>query len=865
MTHTSNNPQNSASSIELRWIKAGRDVIGHQQVIHLPRPNLAALHTLPPPPATLVGRAEPLKELLTALDPTPANAASSSENTGGSHEEHEEQGRAHGSVGRVVAVLAGMGGVGKSALALAASAIAHHEQWFCAELFVDLRGYAPGTEPLSAEVALDVLLRQMGVDPKDIPPGVQERASFYRSALQSLSASDEQGRPVLMVADNASSASQVRPLLPGVGEHRLVATSRGGLHSLAGARHLDLDVLDLESAITLLASDLISHTPEDQRAEDEAGLGRLAGLCGLLPLALEIAAAYLKRSPRLTPNRLADRLEQAVSRVDKLKDPDRDAGQARVLRAVFDASLGFLDRTEAEVFLLVASTPGPTLGTAAAATLTDLPLEEVEEVLEELAAAHLLTQPTPGRWGAHDLLSDYARHHPHPPSGRDQALGRLLDHYTTTTSAANDHLEALPGQLVPDLFSGSDAALAWLDAERTTLVAAALAAPALGDTDAAIALPLHLNEYLYRGRYFEDLEQVLRSAQATARATGDHMREGRAWNYLGTTLRQVRRFNEAIEALTHARDLSHQIGNVHGEAAAWTNLGTALTEVRRFDEAIHALTHARDLHHQTGDQADEAATWNNLGTTLRQVRRFDESIQAHTRALNLYQQIGHTHGEAAVWTNLGTALRQVRRFDEAIHALTQARDMQQQLTDAHGEAQAWTNLGTALRETGRFKEAIDALTHACETFDKLGDAHEEATAWTNLGVALAQVGKPTEAVHALTRARDLYDQTGDVNGEAQAGANLGMALAQAGQPTEAIHNLTRAREAFNQTGDVHGEAQLWNNLGLVLLELGQQADAVRAVQRAVDLFEATGDEHKAALGGELLRWIQQDADADDPA
>ncbi|MFE1078346.1 tetratricopeptide repeat protein [Nocardiopsis alba] len=856
MTHTSNTPKAPASSIDQRWINAGRDVIG-QQVIHPPQPIPSALHTLPPPPATLVGRVEPLKELLSELVPVPEKHRSFR----GANETQEEN---SSSVGVVVSALAGMGGVGKSALALAAGAIAHSKRWFCAELFVDLRGYTPGVEPLSADTALDVLLRQMGVDPEDIPLGVEERASFYRSGLESLSEADEQGRPVLVVADNASSASQIRPLLPGSDGHKLVATSRSGLHSLAGARHLDLDVLDFEAAIELLASDLTTHSPEDPRAKDEAGLGLLASLCGLLPLALEIAAAYLKRNPKLTPARLAERLERAVSRVDKLKDPDRDTGQARVLRAVFDTSLSRLDQIEARVFLLVASTPGPTLGTAAAAILTGLPSEEVEEVLETLASAHLLTQPAPGRWGAHDLLADYARHHSHPPKDRDQALGRVLNHYTATTGAANDCLEALPGQLVSDLFSDSDAALAWFDAERTALVSAALAAPDLGHTDAAITLPLHLAEYLSRERRFEDLERILRSAQATARTTGDHTQEGRAWNYLGMTLRQVRRFDEAIHALTHARDLHRQTGHILGEAAAWTNLGTALAQVRRFDEAIPALTRALELHEHTSAQVDEAATWNNLGTALRQVRRFDESIKAHTRALNLYQLTGQTLGEAAVWTNLGTALRQVHRFDEAIHALTRACDLQQQTSDAHGEAQAWTNLGTALREMGRFNEAIDALTHAREVFDKLGAAHGKAAAWTNLGIALAQVDKPTEAIHALTRARDLYHRTGDVHGEAQAGANLGMALAQAGKPTDAVQALDRAREDFNRTGDIHGEAQLWKNLGQVLLWLGQRAGAGRAVQRAVELFEESGDVREAALGRDLLMRIQEVPETDDP-
>ena len=62
----------------------------------------------------------------------------------------------------------------------------------------------------------------------------EERAGLYRSVLAQIS------EPVLVIADNASSEAQVRPLLPGRGPHRVVVTSR---HTLAGlgARLLDVD------------------------------------------------------------------------------------------------------------------------------------------------------------------------------------------------------------------------------------------------------------------------------------------------------------------------------------------------------------------------------------------------------------------------------------------------------------------------------------------------------------------------------------------------------------------------------------------------------------------------------------------------
>ncbi|MFE3455927.1 hypothetical protein ACFXKD_00155 [Nocardiopsis aegyptia] len=114
--------------------------------------------------------------------------------------------------------MSGMGGVGKTALALKTAAMAARRGWFCAQLFVDLHSYTPTTPPIEAATALDTLLRQAGVDPEDIPPGLEERAAFYRSALHALTQAYAQHRPVLVVPDNAHHLDQIETLLPGPGQ-----------------------------------------------------------------------------------------------------------------------------------------------------------------------------------------------------------------------------------------------------------------------------------------------------------------------------------------------------------------------------------------------------------------------------------------------------------------------------------------------------------------------------------------------------------------------------------------------------------------------------------------------------------------------
>ncbi|MBX9391985.1 ATP-binding protein, partial [Streptomonospora halotolerans] len=516
-------PPAGGDRIRQTAVRAGGDVIGKkvEHHHHHPAGPVTALHALPAPPAGFTGRDALLEELLAAVDPT----------TGADR------------AGVVVSAVAGMGGVGKTALALVVGAAARQRGWFCAELFVDLRGHTPGAQPVDANAALDTLLRALGVDVEKIPPALEERAAFYRSALAALSDRDEHRRPVLVVADNAAAVEQVRPLLPGPGGHRLLVTSRSTLHSLAGARRIDVDVLTPQAAVALLAAILGADDSRSGRTEE---LAEVARWCGYLPLALEISAALLVRAPHLDPARLARHLAQEGRRLERLDDGER------TVRAVFDLSVQRLTPGQARVFALLGVNPGPDIATEAAAVLTGLEAEEAEEVLQDLAGARLLTSHPGGRWSMHDLLTDHARHHltHHTGTEVEAARRRLLDHYTRLTADAAIHLQALPGEAVPATFTGTADALAWLDTEFPNLSAAAYAAQHAGHTDIAVALPLDLGVHLDRRRRFDELISLSTLARDTARTTGRTKAEAAAWNNLGAALAGVRRFQEAIEAHT---------------------------------------------------------------------------------------------------------------------------------------------------------------------------------------------------------------------------------------------------------------------------------------------------------------------------
>jgi predicted ATPase len=180
----------------------------------------------------------------------------------------------------VISAIEGMGGVGKSALAIHA---AHQlaDAFPDRQLYLNLHGATPGLAPLEPIAALERLLQSLGVPAGQVPAEVDAAAARWRSI-----ASD---RRLLIVLDNAATAAQVLPLLPGSATSAVLITSRRVLTALSGATHLPLDTLTSQEAVELVAR---LAGPQRVAAEQEAA-NEIARLCGYLPLALRLAGARL--------------------------------------------------------------------------------------------------------------------------------------------------------------------------------------------------------------------------------------------------------------------------------------------------------------------------------------------------------------------------------------------------------------------------------------------------------------------------------------------------------------------------------------------------------------------------------------------
>jgi hypothetical protein len=229
----------------------------------------APMLRLPAEPTRLAGREEEAEAVLALLAPTSRARAAT-----------------------VVSVLSGLPGIGKTALALHVAHQAVARGWFPGgALFLHLRGHDPAG-PVGAEEAIGTLARALCVDDAMTP---DEQTGLCQAALNRLA---DEGRAVLLIADDASSAVQIERLVPARSEHRLLVTSR---HLLTGpslrARLFRLDELAPRGAAELIAEALRHARPDDPRLREADALAELARHCGHHPLALQIAASLLATDP----------------------------------------------------------------------------------------------------------------------------------------------------------------------------------------------------------------------------------------------------------------------------------------------------------------------------------------------------------------------------------------------------------------------------------------------------------------------------------------------------------------------------------------------------------------------------------------
>ncbi|KOX34188.1 hypothetical protein ADK67_04360 [Saccharothrix sp. NRRL B-16348] len=613
----------------------------------------------------------------------------------------------------VISAIAGTGGIGKSWLALH-WAHRNADRFPDGQLFVDLRGFSPDSDPMEPAVAVRGFLDALGVEPGRVPAEPHAQVALFRSLVA--------GKRMLLVLDNAASTAQITSLLPGSDTCAVVVTSRSRLAGLVtghGARHVPVDTLADADARGLLTARLgAARVDAEPAATDE-----LIRLCAGFPLALSIIAGRAHTHPHLSLAALAGELRDSA--LDALDDTDPAAS----LPAVLSSSHRALTDEQAEVFGLLAMAPGPDSCLAAASSLIGVPPSRARTVLRGLEQASLVNQDVNGRYRMHDLVRRYATDRELPADTRQAALRRVLDFYVHTAYAADllleQHRPAIeldpPADGVrPEPLPDLPAAMAWFDAEHVTLRAAQRTAADHGLHRTAWQLAWTLNTFQYRRGHRHDQLAVWQVAVAAA--------------------------GHLTDPVSHV--LAHRL------------FGRAHAELGRHEEAIGHTRQALALAERHQDPVQQAHAHYTLASALERQGDDRRALEHACRALAFYRTL-----DQPVWT--GNALNAVGWYTARLGdhdggrahceaALTLYREHQ----DVGGVAQTLDSLGYIDHHSGHHRRAVERYREAVRLYHDLGNTYETAETLDRLGHAHTALGERERAGAVWRDAVELYRRLG---------------------------------------------------------------------------------------------------------
>ncbi|MCM2387114.1 AfsR/SARP family transcriptional regulator [Streptomyces albipurpureus] len=737
--------------------------------------------------------------------------------------------------GSGVVMIVGSAGSGKTALAL---------QW-CrgstdafpdGQIFLNLRGHGDES-PMTHKEALSGLLRALGVSYQQLPHDVPALAELYQRTLT--------GRRVLIVLDNAETASQVKQLLPYEAGCLALVTSRnrlGGLIVSHGAPMLPLSPLALDEAEELVRSVIGTARAA---AEPEA-LADLVALCDRTPLALRIAAANLALRP---DGRIADHVAEMRSgnpleSLAVVGDPDS------AVRRAFEHSYRRLDKQAKEAFRVLGLLPCPATTVAAVAALLDRPVNVAHCVIDRLFAEHLVERGSQDRIRLHDLIWWYARllaDAQEPAPAHREARRRLLRWYTASADAAARSLypqilrldiEPVDAEARPESFPDPQTAADWFDAEQAGLVRL-IEREAAGEPHPAVwVLADTLRGYFWLRRDAETWTAVATAALRAAQQAGDLRGQAAAQQSLGLVTFTLGGLELSRTHFEQAIELARRSGWSECESVALSNLAGVSADLGHLSHA--AEFYAQSIGIDRGLRRTPHQPLQGLSEVLYGMGRLAEAERLCRRALVLSQQIAAPDSIARISTTLAMISLDLGELEAAETLARESLQGFQAIGNLSGEGDAFSALALVAAEGGDELGALRYGLAAYRLSRRSGRPRIKLDAMLALGHARYQRREYSRAFEHFRVARKTAEEMGYLKGRTMALLGLGACAVRAQRPHEGLGYAAGALALAqaSQLRLLEGQAQ--SVIALAQSASGHPSAAGRAREQAEGIYRVSG-------------------------
>ncbi|MBK8038339.1 MAG: tetratricopeptide repeat protein [Verrucomicrobiaceae bacterium] len=675
-------------------------------------PKRLAYHLHPDAHAGFIGRKELLKELRTALKPGKNNVI--------------QQARA----------VHADGGVGKTSLAIHLGVELFAKETFDYVLFL---------AATSADALRGDLTALCNAQYLNLPAQEAREATVQYQAVLAFLSQPTTSRRTLFILDGAdneearAAVSSLRGELPGCA-------------FLITSRHADwgkgVTPFPLELFTDAEARDFLRDRLEKSTAIPDELLDTIARELGHLPLALEIAASYI-RSQRLRPQDWLQEWQNAPAATYEHHHKDH-LHYPLPLGRVWDQSFARLDESARQLLHCLAFiAPRPAA----------LPLEAFEKLqlwpslrqnLVTLAAASLI------QW-------DNAE--------KTLLIHRLLQAVTRQCFTAEESQNALTAVLswMPVVLPKPEWSLkGWklwhlLEPHLETLLSNANKTTLkVQDTE----LGLILNQYalwLYHRAQYDEAEPLFRLALKTAEISFglDHRNVASALGNLALLFYATGRLAEAEEPMRRVVAIFEQrLGKNHANVAtSLNNLAMLLLDMNRLAEAEEPMWRALQIDEARcgPDHPDVARDLSNLTTLLYAMKRHAEAEVPLRRVVTIFEKsLGKDHPNVATaLNNLAQLLQDTNRLAEAEEPMRRALKIDEACYGQNhpNVARDLNNLAQLLKATNRLAEAEEPMRRALKINEaSCGPDHPDvARDLNNLAILLQATNRLAEAEELMRR------------------------------------------------------------------------------------------------------------------
>ncbi|MGV9848431.1 AfsR/SARP family transcriptional regulator [Streptomyces endocoffeicus] len=654
-----------------------------------------------------------------------------------------------------VGVLVGMAGVGKSALALH---VAHtiRDSYPEGQMYAKLRAGDGG--PVPPDEVLAGFLVSLGLRLDDLPETLEARTALLRTLLAR--------RRVLLVLDDAVTAEQVRPLLPGSAGCGVLVTTRT---RLAGLPALQAEVPAFAPSEAL---DFLRRAIGSERVDTElAAAQQIVESCAMLPLALRIIAARLAARPSWSLQSISTRLADEFQRIQELRSGDV------TISAVFDLTYRHLPEDQASALRKAAVVDSRSLSLSCAAAQLAMTDEQAETLLDALVDQAMLESPSPGLYRFHSLLRDFARRKARPHE-QMAALEGVLNHLLASAKSA--FRQVVPGDPVEDALSSTRA------------------------PGARVTSPEEARQWAER-----DGECALKLVQQLARdvagATPEHGQDG-----AHTRLQRCVDLLIALSAFRgslHHGDYQRAVDRLESAVATSRDVkvlgrvrflrGHMELSVNQFARAEWQASAAVRLCTTSHDLVILRQALNDLGLACQMQGKFQEAIECYDKAIDLARRLGHTSGETATTVNMALSKVHVNEPLEAERICRKVLDEVASPDDVEGVAYAYYVLGLAHHRQAQHDTALHWFEMCLALCTANGLRARESHARLRIAELSREMGLLDRAVREGGLSVKLCEETTDLKNLAQALTVVGNALRELGEDAAAQEYLARAGEVMD--------------------------------------------------------------------